>query len=268
MHRILAGDVSLHVQERGTGRPLLLVHGFPLDLTMWRSQVEELSREFRVITPDLRGFGQSDVTPGTVTMEQYADDLAALLDAMQIDQPVVFCGLSMGGYIAWQFFARHRSKLAALILCDTKAAADSAEAAAGRLKTADKVLAEGASVVAEAMLPKLFAPGSLTQAIPGVEETRQVMLRTSPAGIAAALRGMAARPDFTARLETLNLPTLLVGGAEDSIAPPAEMRGIAAAIPGARFIEILAAGHMASLEQPQPVNQAILEFAKGLSSLP
>lgn len=267
MHRILAGDISLHVQERGTGRPLLLVHGFPLDLTMWHGQVEELSREFRVITPDLRGFGQSDVTPGTVTMEQYADDLAALLDAMQIDQPVVFCGLSMGGYIAWQFFARHRLKLAALILCDTRAAADSAEAAAGRLKTANKVLAEGASVVAEAMLPKLFASVSLTQAIPGVEQSRQVMLRTSPVGIAAALRGMAARPDFTARLGTLDLPTLLVGGAEDSIAPPAEMRGIAAAIPGARFIEIPAAGHMAPLEQPQPVNQAILDFVKGLSSL-
>ncbi|MEX2025908.1 MAG: alpha/beta fold hydrolase, partial [Pirellulaceae bacterium] len=108
MARITFGDISLTVTERGARVPLLLIHGFPLDHTMWSAQIDALARQNRVIAPDLRGFGGSDVTPGTVTMAQYADDLAQLLDAMQVREPVVFCGLSMGGYVAWQFWARHR----------------------------------------------------------------------------------------------------------------------------------------------------------------
>src|SRR5437879_9784417 len=125
-----------------------------------------------MIAPDLRGFGQSDVTHGTVMMEQFADDIAALLNALLITEPIVFCALSMGGYVAWQFALRHRQRLARLILCDTRAVADSPEAAAGRLKTAERVLAEGASVAAEALLPKLFAPTTYSERPQIVEATR------------------------------------------------------------------------------------------------
>src|SRR6476660_4012548 len=149
---------EFNVVERGSGVPLLLVHGFPLDHSMWDGQLDGLAGSYRVIGPDLRGFGSSDVTPGTVTMEQLADDMAALLDALKVSEPVAFCGLSMGGYVAWQFALRYRARLAKLLLCDTRAVADSAEAAAGRLKTAEKVLAEGAGVAADALIPKLFAP--------------------------------------------------------------------------------------------------------------
>jgi 3-oxoadipate enol-lactonase len=252
--------IHLNVVEKGRGTPLLLTHGYPLDHSMWRAQLDGLSGSCRVIAPDLRGFGASDATAGTVTMAQMADDLAGLLDALAIQEPVVFCGLSMGGYAAWQFALRHRARLARLILCDTKAIADSAETAAGRLKTAEKVLAEGSSVAADALLPKLFAPATFQEQPQIVEATRQVILRTKPDGIAAALRGMAERPDVTSRLKELDVPALLICGQNDGISPPDEMRGIAGQIPNARFIEIAAAGHMAPLEQPDAVNRAIQEF--------
>src|SRR5262245_55947000 len=113
MNPVRVGNMSFNVLQRGSGTPLLFVHGFPLDHTMWDAQVAEFSKDFRVIAPDLRGFGKSHVTPGTMTMEQFADDLAALLDELRVTEPIVFCGLSMGGYIAWQFWRRHSSRLKA-----------------------------------------------------------------------------------------------------------------------------------------------------------
>ena len=256
----LLGDLRLNYTQRGSGPPLILVHGFPLDHSMWRGQLEALSAKHSVFAPDLRGFGASSVTPGAVTMAQFADDLAGLLAALSISQPVVFCGLSMGGYVAWQFALRHRAKLAKLILCDTRAIADSPDAAAGRLKTAEKVLAEGASVVAEAMLPKLFAPQTAQRNPTIVAATKEVMLKTSPSGIAAALRGMAERPDVTGQLSEFDVPALVLCGQHDVISPPAEMRGFAGQMPKAHYVEIADAGHMSPLEQPAAVNAAIAAF--------
>jgi 3-oxoadipate enol-lactonase len=260
MSVISANGIRLNVVERGRGAPLLLVHGYPLDHSMWQGQIEGLADVCRVIAPDLRGFGASDVTPAAATMEQMADDLAALVDALKIDEPIVFCGLSMGGYVAWQFALRHSARLAKLILCDTRAGADSPEAAEGRRKTAAKVLAEGASVAAEGLIPKLFAPATYQHQPQIVEATRQVILRTKPEGIAAALRGMAGRPDVTARLGEIGVPALLICGEHDGISPPSEMRQIAAQMPRAKFVEIAGAGHMSPLEQPAAVNAAIREF--------
>ena len=124
MPRIRINDIHLNVLDEGQGPPLLLVHGFPLDHTMWREQIQHFRGTHRVIAPDLRGFGQSDVTPGTITMQRHAEDLAHLLDALRVKNPVCLCGLSMGGYIAWQFVQMHHGRLGSLILCDTKAGAD------------------------------------------------------------------------------------------------------------------------------------------------
>ena len=263
MPTISIGSASLHVLDQGRGQPLLLVHGFPLDHTMWREQVGELSKAFRVLAPDLRGFGKSSPVTGddtVVTMAHFADDLATMLSAMSIPDPVTLCGLSMGGYIAFQFAARHADRLGRLILCDTKAAADTKEAAENRHKLAAKVLSEGSQAAADAMLSKLFSKRAIESKSPFVEETRQVILRTRPQTIAAALRGMAAREDFTPKLETIDVPTLVLCGAEDVITPPTEMRSIAAAIAGAEYCEIPAAGHMSPLEVPQAVNEAIRKF--------
>lgn len=253
-------DGQLHYVERGSGTPLVLVHGFPLDHSMWQGQLEGLSNRFQLLAPDLRGFGQSVVTPGLATMQLMADDLADLLDAAGIREPVAFCGLSMGGYVAWQFALRHRDRLAKLILCDTRAVGDSAETAANRIGLAARVLKEGPGFVAETMLPKLFAPATSAAGAPCVEATKQVILRSDPKGIAAASRGMAQRPDVTAQLSRIDVPALIICGEHDAISPPAEMRGIAEAMPQATYVEIAGAGHMAPLEKPAEVNAAIAEF--------
>ena len=266
MNRIQLKNLGLSVTERGpergTAPVLLLVHGFPLDHTMWQPQLEALSDSYRVIAPDLRGFGSSDVIAGVATMQQYADDLAELLTALQITQPVHFCGLSMGGYIAWQFAARHRQRLARLIVCDTRAAPDSAEAAQGRVTSANRVLSEGTGFLAEAMLPKLFPADLIAAGAPCVAATKKVMLAAPPAGVAAALLGMAQRPDMSSLLPRLDVPTLVLGGQHDAIVPAAEMKTLAGQIPGATFVEIAAAGHMATLEQPTAANAALRAFLK------
>lgn len=259
--RVQVAGISLHVAEQGEDRPLLLVHGFPLDHSMWRHQVESLSASYRVIAPDLRGFGQSHgIGDHVCRMEQYADDLARLLDELNVHEPVALCGLSMGGYIAWQFWARHRAKLDRLILCDTRSAADSADAAKARLENAERVMREGTSVVAEAMLGKLFAEETVREQPEVVEATRQQMLRAPREGVAAALRGMAERPDFTPLLPRIDLPVLVLCGEKDAISPPDEMQAIARAIPSAEYVEIARAGHLAPLEQPAAVNDALRAF--------
>jgi 3-oxoadipate enol-lactonase len=260
MPRLRTADMSWNVVEQGDGPPLLLVHGFPLDHTMWRGQIQTLSDICRVIAPDLRGFGASSVSTATVTMARMADDLADLLDALDIQEPITFCGLSMGGYIAWSFYRRHRSRLARLVLCDTRAQADSPEAARVRRESADRVLVEGPAFLADAMLDRLFAPETRTEAPEILEATRRTILNTAPEGIAAALRGMAERPDETDLLPEIDVPTLVVCGQHDAISTVQEMCGIATRIPSARFAQIPAAGHMAPLENPRQVNDAIRKF--------
>jgi pimeloyl-ACP methyl ester carboxylesterase len=262
MSIVQVGSIRLNVVERGRGAPLVFVHGYPLDHSMWGEQLEGLADICRVIAPDLRGFGASDVTPGTVSMRLMADDVAGLLDALKIKEPIAFCGLSMGGYVAWQFALAYRARLAKLILCDTRAVADSADAAAGRRKTAERVLTEGSAAAADGLIPKLFAPATYQNQMQIVEATRQVILRTKPEGIAAALRGMAERPDVTSQLGEIDVPALLICGEHDSISPPDEMRQIAAKMPNAAYQQISEAGHMSPLEQPAAVNAAIREFVK------
>jgi len=260
MSLVRVGDIRLNVIQKGKGVPVLFVHGYPLDHSMWHAQLDGLAKDCRMIAPDLRGFGGSDATPGTVTMQQMADDLAGLLDVLTITEPVIFCGLSMGGYVAWQFAFRHRQRLTKLILCDTRAIADTPEAAAGRRKTADQVLEQGSAVVVDSLLPKLFAPSTSANQPQLIAQTRDVILRTKPEGIAAALRGMADRPDVSERLPSIDVPALLVCGEHDAISPPDEMRRISSQMPNAKFVQIGNAGHMAPLEQPTAVNDAIRQF--------
>jgi pimeloyl-ACP methyl ester carboxylesterase len=232
---------------------------------MWLGQIDSLADEFRIIAPDLRGFGRSEVTEGMVTMEQFADDVADVLDALRVDQPVTFCGLSMGGYIGWQFWRRYPDRLRALIQCDTRAAADPPEAARARRENAHRVLNEGTGFLVEGMLDKLFAPQSRIGRERVVAATRQVMLDSSPAGVAAALLGMAARSDSTGILGEIDLPTLVVCGRHDAISTVQEMQTIAAAMPHAQFVEIEDAGHMSPLENPRPFSEAVRSFQHALS---
>jgi pimeloyl-ACP methyl ester carboxylesterase len=257
MPAISIGDIDLHYVDRGRGPVLLLVHGFPLDHTMWKCQLDGLAEVARMIAPDLRGFGRSGVTPGTVSMERYADDLAALLDALKITEKVVFCGLSMGGYVAWQFWRKHSSRVAKFALCDTRAAPDTPDAAANRRSTAERVEKTGTAALAELMVGKLFAPATARERPADVEAMRQVMLGCPRPGAAAASRGMAERPDATPLLGSITVPTEVIVGEHDAISPPDEMSGIAQAMPQARFVEIAGAGHMTPLEKPDEVNAVL-----------
>jgi pimeloyl-ACP methyl ester carboxylesterase len=267
MKTVQLSDIRLQVHDEGSGTPILFVHGFPLSHAMWRSQLGPMAARFRVIAPDLRGFGASEMTPGNggdrpTTMRQLADDCATVVDQLCGGRPVVLCGLSMGGYVAWQFAKHHTAKLRALVLCDTKAASDAPEAAETRRKMADHVLKHGTGAVAEAMPAKLFAPGTHNNQPQVVAEIRRTIEATNPAGLAAAQRGMAAREDVRAWLSSISVPTLVVVGREDAISPPDEMRAIAEAIPGAEFHVIEGAGHMSPLESPDEFNRLLSAFVE------
>jgi 3-oxoadipate enol-lactonase len=252
--------------DRGRGQPVLLVHGFPLDHTMWAAQIDALAERSRVIAPDLRGFGRSPLgkaDPLTgILMEKYADELAELLGVLAISEPMIFAGFSMGGYIGWQFIRKYGDRLKALVLCDTRAAADTEDARAGRLKMAEKVAEWGSGRVAEMMGPKLFAPQTFETRPEVVAAVRRVVEATDPAAIAAAQRGMAARPDMLGFLPSIRLPTLVIVGEHDAISTRDEMTAIAAAIPKAELVVIPEAGHMTTMENPAAVNESLLRFCQ------
>jgi 3-oxoadipate enol-lactonase len=266
MKKVAVNGITLAVHAEGNGPPILFVHGFPLSHSMWKGQLEAFAVDHRVIAPDLRGFGESDVTKGTVTMEQHADDLAALLDELNVYEPVVLCGLSMGGYIAWQFQQKYPNRLRALILCDTRAIGDTPDGVENRKRLATMVIENGSAAVASAMLPNLFSPATGDRDQSVIDELRQTISATSPEGIAAASLGMAERPDVTSLLPNIETPALVIVGEDDGISTPEEMQTIADAMPNARLEVISEAGHMSPLENPEPVNAAIREFLQTIPS--
>lgn len=255
-----ADRTRVFVRDQGTGMPVVLLHGFPLDGSMWDAQRRQLGADYRVIVPDLRGFGRSGVTPGTVSMARMADDVAQLLEQLQVDGPVVLAGLSMGGYIAWQFWRRHLQQLAALVLVNTRADADAPEAARGRLMTANRLLEEGTDAVAQSMAQRVLGRATQSQSPELVSRWRECMRRQPAEGMAAALRGMAERDDFTARLPEVNVPALVVAGQQDVITPAESMRKMAARLPRATYVEIAGAGHLTPVEQAGEVTRALQVF--------
>lgn len=261
-HNVTVGGVTLAVEDRGSGRALLLVHGYPLDRTLWRHQLDAFPT-WRRIAPDLRGFGASAAARPEPTLARHADDLAVVLDFCKVDQAIV-CGLSMGGYITFEFLRRHRARVAGLILMDTKAEADGPEGKKGRDQAAALAEEKGAAAIADAMLPRLLAPGTAQTAPTVVVAAREMMLRASVPGIVAALRGMRDRADSTDLLAGISVPTLALCGAEDVLTPPAGMRAIAERVRGARYVEVPGAGHLTPLEQPAAVNLALNGFLNGV----
>lgn len=256
------GDVTLAVDSRGDGPALLLVHGFPLDHALWAHQVATLAR-WRRIAPDLRGAGVSDAPDGGYSMATYADDLAKLLDGLHIERAVI-AGLSMGGYIAFEMLRRHRDRVMGLILVDTRADADTAEARQARESMIEVARTQGAAAVAERMVPRLLGRSSQQTQPHVVEQVRAMVGRTPVPGIVGALSAMRDRPDSRPLLPTIDLPTLVVVGAEDELTPPAASRAMASAIPSAAMTTIPGAGHLAPLEAPTAVTRVIAEFLEAL----
>lgn len=258
----LSDGTKIRVSDTGQGPVILLVHGFPLDHTMWVQQISELQSEFRVIAPDMRGFGESDSVDATLTMDQLAEDLGDLLCQLEIHAPVVLCGLSMGGYVAFRFLEKFRDRLQAVVFCDTRAAADTEEVVQNRLRVAEIVSLKGPGAIVDGMIEKLFAASTISRQPEIVDGTRTVIMNAASVSIAAASRGMAERPDSTEMLKAIDLPTLWICGVDDAITTLEEMRGLAAQTPHGQFVEVANAGHMAPLEAPETVNLAIRDFVR------
>jgi pimeloyl-ACP methyl ester carboxylesterase len=256
----------LWVRDQGSGPVVLLVHGFPLDGSLWDAQRAALAERYRVITVDLRGFGRSSINQDLVTMAQYADDLAEVLQKLAISDPVFFGGLSMGGYIAWEFWQRHRQRVRGMMLVNTRSGADSREMARGREMTADRVLEEGTEEFAEGMLQKLFSPATVERAPEVIEPWRSIVPSQSPRAVAAALRGMAQRASFNSRLPEVQVPALVIAGRDDKITPPEEMQQMAARMPRTQMVVLDQAGHLTPIEKPAEVTRAMLDFLEPLCS--
>ena len=251
---------SMAYEDSSDRVPVLLIHGYPLSNMLWDLQIGDLSDIARLIAPDLRGHGQTDPTDPPYSMGLFADDCANLLDQLGMTGPVVVGGLSMGGYVAFEFARRYPEKVAGLILAATRAGADSPEVKEARDKAAGIAIAEGTPSVAEGMLPRLLAPDSYENQPDLVDFVREMMLETSEDGIVGAQAAMRDRPDSTPDLGSIQVPVLVVHGEEDQLIPPAEAEAMAAALPMSRLVLIPGAGHLPNLEKPQEFNDAVREF--------
>lgn len=249
--------------EAGAGVPLLLVHGFPHDRRLWQPQLEGLGHSAHVIAPDLRGFGKAPAAPVDITLEDHAADLKALLDHRGIARAVI-CGLSMGGYIALAFVARYPAMVRKLILCSTKAGADTAEAKEGRMAMAQRIRHEGVAPLAEAMLPKMLSPSTRTERPEVAASVRTMMATQDPQGLIAALHAMAARQDRTAMLASIIAPTRIIAGSADKVIPRSEGEAMAKAIPRSDLIMIPDAGHLPNVDAPAAFNGAVRGFLAGM----
>ncbi|MGQ0811221.1 MAG: alpha/beta fold hydrolase [Nitrospiraceae bacterium] len=251
--------IHLAYNDRGTGVPILFLHAFPLNRRMWEPQEQALSRDFRVITPDLRGHGESEAPLWHYTLDQFADDVAALLDHLRINEAVL-AGLSMGGYTLFAFYRKFPERVKGLIFADTRAEADQPTQVAWRFALAQRVYQEGAQVVADELGPKLLCSATVEKNAGLVQQVRHMMCSTPVSGIVGDLMAIAERPDSTPLLPTILCPTLVLVGDSDILTTPADNQRIADGITGARFQIIPAAGHLSNLEQPEMFNRTVATF--------
>ena len=252
--------LALAYEERGSGPALIFIHGFPFDRRMWIGQLSGLAKLRRCVAVDLRGHGLSQIDDAdpAFSMDLFADDVAATMDELGADQADI-CGLSMGGYVAFAFWRRHRARVRSLILADTKSEADSDEGKAGREKTAQLVKEQGMETLFEQLGPKLLGtdPSDEARAL-----LKDMFLATDPAIAAADALAMRDRPDSTPDLAGIDVPVLWLHGEADALMPVDGARATAAKIPGAEFVGIPGGGHVAPMEQAKVANDALSEFLK------
>ena len=262
MIAMLDGGIEIAYDDVGAGPPVLFIHGWPHNRTLWAAQLSGLPTHAHCIAPDLRGFGGSSASP-PYSIDQYADDLAAFIGVLGIDR-VVVCGVSMGGYAALSMWRRHAPLLRALILTSTRATADSPEAREKRARLITFVREHGVEELAGRQLKSMVGETTFNSR-PDVREALRLLMAGAPAdGVIGALEAMAARSDSTDLLAGISVPTLVVSGSEDTFTPPDEVRGLAQAIPGARLEVIQGAGHVCCYERPAAYNHVVGEFLASL----
>ena len=257
-------DVELAFIDAGEGPVMLFLHGFPFDKSMWDGQIKALSAAgFRAVVPDLRGLGETKAAGEISTMDDMARDARALLDHLQIDEAIV-CGLSMGGYVAFEFAHLFPSRVRGLVLSGTRAPADNEQEKAGREQQVQTMLRAGMVPISIATLPKLLAERTRADKPDVVKRVRTMITLSNPKGAAAAQRGMAARRDYTDDLPNINVPTLIIVGREDPIRPVGDAEFMHSKIPNSRLEIIDDASHMTNMEQPEGFNSILLDFLNKL----
>jgi pimeloyl-ACP methyl ester carboxylesterase len=249
---------TISYDDIGSGIPTVFVHGFPLRRTMWKPQLRGLSQLCRCIAPDLRGFGES-VVEGPYSMDRYADDIAELLDACSVRRAVI-AGCSMGGYIAFAFWRRHRERVLALALCDTRPGADDEAALARRREMIRTARESGSTAVADMMMDSVLGPTTRARSPEVVREVRAILTSAPVEGVVGAIEAMMERPDSTPTLATIDVPTVVITGEEDGIAPVDEARAMSDAIRQSSFEMIPGAGHLSNIERPAAFNAIFGEF--------
>ncbi|PYX34083.1 MAG: alpha/beta hydrolase [Acidobacteria bacterium] len=259
MQHLRSDDAEIAYEIVGTGSPVVLLHPFPVHHEFWNPIVPVLSSRYRLILPDLRGHGDSGIGEGPATMGKYARDLSRVLDAVGAVR-VVCVGVSIGGYMLFEFWRQFRGRVHALVLCDTKPQADGAEARANRLKAAANVLEHGTEQFVESMIPKVLGHTTLSTRPDLVDGARRMMRKMSPEDVSMVQRGMAERPDSVADLKTINVPTLIVIGEEDILATPADGELMRQHISGSQLKIIPKAGHYAPWEQSEAIGSLLRQF--------
>jgi 3-oxoadipate enol-lactonase len=259
MTKTRVNNIQIAYDDIGSGPAVVLIHGYPFNRSMWTEQVAALADRYRVVTLDLRGHGESETSTGASTMTLMAQDVAALMDELQIERAVIG-GLSMGGYVTLALYQLFPQRVEKLLLADTRAQADTEEGKATRAEQVQQILAEGMAGIVNAMLPKLLSPETVSKRPEIVKRVRDMMIHTSPEGAAGALRGMAEREDQMERLSQINVPTLIVVGKEDPITPVADSEKMHERIAGSQLVVIENARHVSNIEQAEEFNRALLEL--------
>ncbi len=257
-----SGNIYFVDQGSRQAAPIVLIHAFPLNHTMWNSQISILSEKYRVIAYDIRGHGESDVGDGQYTIELFVDDMIALLDHLKIKKTNL-CGLSMGGYIALRALERHPERFSALVLSDTQSEADSDEAKVKRSGAIQLIKEKGLAAFAEGFVKSAFAPATFTDNPEVIQAVKEMILKNSPLGICGALLAMATRTDTTAVLNKTKIPTLILVGEKDQITPLSAATSMKENIPNAQLHVISCAGHLSHLENPTEFNRRLLVFLEG-----
>ncbi|MEK6632315.1 MAG: alpha/beta fold hydrolase [Nitrospirota bacterium] len=257
-------DMTLAYSDSGSGQPIVFLHAFPLNRTMWAEQEAALSSHHRVITIDLRGHGESDAPLWHYSLDQAADDVRALLDHLSIRQ-ALFVGLSMGGYILLAFYRKYADRMKGMVLADTRAQADTPEGKAGRFQMAQIAYKQGPSAIADIMLPKLLSPATIQARPKIVQQVRTMIEGNQISGIAGDLMAMAERPDSVPLLQQIACPTQIIVGELDQATPPADAKLMAEQIPHAKLAIIPNAAHLANLEQPEEFTKIVAAFANELA---
>jgi len=254
-------DITVSFTDQGPDNAptIIFIHGFPLNKTMWDNQVELLMTDFRVITYDIRGHGESDAGNDPFSLELLVSDLIGFMDVLEINKASI-CGLSMGGYIALNAIENYPDRFEAMVLCDTNCIADSQEVKEKRIAAVESIIKEGVNKYAIGSIPNLFAAKSIKLNLTAIDSVKNMILNTSELVLCSTLLALASRQETCSKLSNINIPVLILVGEHDILTPPAAAKSMHENISNSTFEVIEHAGHLSNLENPELFNHHLLKF--------